>query len=145
DGLASNTVFSLLEASDNSIWVATPDGLSVFANGRWQTYTTAHRLPSKEVICLLEDRAGVLWIGTANGLAFRTAGRILTPQAAPESLSEPILGIAEDGSGSLWLATVSRVMRVRRDRLLSGALSTGDVREYGTADGLRGIEGVRRH
>jgi signal transduction histidine kinase len=33
---------------------------------------------------------------------------------------------------------------VRRDKLLRGALSEGDMREYGLADGLRGIEGVKR-
>jgi signal transduction histidine kinase len=34
---------------------------------------------------------------------------------------------------------------VKRDRLIEGVLSDGDIREYGLADGLRGTEGVKRH
>jgi len=60
-------------------------------------------------------------------------------------LREPILGIAEDSQGSLWLSTSNHVLRVKRDALLHGALAEGDYREYGIADGLRGVEGVKRH
>jgi ligand-binding sensor domain-containing protein/signal transduction histidine kinase len=145
DGLASNTVASILEASDGAMWFATPNGLSRLSNGRWQTYTAADGLPSEEINCLLEDSAGGLWIGTSSGLAFRNVEGIQTPASAPDSLREPILGIAEDGSESLWIATATRVLRVRRDELLNGPLTDGDVREYSTADGLRGVEGVKRH
>ena len=44
----------------------------------------------------------------------------------------------------LLLAGVAGV-RVRRDRLLQGDLAEGDIAEYGLADGLRGLEGVKRH
>jgi signal transduction histidine kinase len=43
------------------------------------------------------------------------------------------------------MATSSHVLRVNRERLLRGTLSEGDLREYGVADGLRGVEGVKRH
>jgi hypothetical protein len=56
-----------------------------------------------------------------------------------------ILGLAEDRYGWLWMATLTHVMRVKRDKLLRGMLDDGDVREYVLADGLRGVEGVKRH
>jgi signal transduction histidine kinase/ligand-binding sensor domain-containing protein len=144
-GLASNTVASILESSDGTMWFATPNGLSALANGRWQTFRGLDGLPSEDVSCLLQDSQGVLWIGTAAGLALRDSGGFRVPAGAPPSLREQILGLAEDRFGSLWMSTSNHVLRVNRDHLLRGALADGDIREYGLADGLRGVEGVKRH
>ncbi len=150
NGLVSNTVASILETSDGTMWFATPAGLSALAKDRsdkdrWQSYTAKNGLPSEDVNCLLQDSAGVLWIGTAAGIAFRLAGSFRVPAGAPASLREQILGLAEDNFGSIWVATSNHVLRVNRDKLLRGTLAEGDVREYGLADGLRGLEGVKRH
>ena len=37
------------------------------------------------------------------------------------------------------------MLRVARDKLIDGELSEADVREYGLADGLQSVEGVKRH
>jgi len=145
DGLASNTVASILEASDGAMWFATPSGLNALSQGRWQTYTVASGLPSENVNCLLEDSTGVLWVGTTAGLAFRDSAGFRVPAQVPASLHEQILGLAIDRFGWLWMATSSHVLRVNREKLLRGALVEGDLREYGLADGLRGVEGVKRH
>ena len=136
---------SILEGSDGTMWFATPGGLSALSKNRWQGYTGKEGLPSDNVYCLLEDSTGVLWIGTAAGLAFRNPNGIHVPGGAAAWLREPVLGLAEDRYGSLWLATANHVVRVNRASLLRGTLSEGDMREYGIADGLRGVEGVRRH
>jgi signal transduction histidine kinase/ligand-binding sensor domain-containing protein len=145
NGLASNTVASILEESDGTMWFATPNGLSAFGNGRWRSYGIAEGLPSPNVNCLLEDSHGVLWVGTSLGIAFRGAGGFQAASAVPPALREQIVGIAEDKYGWLWIATLNHVMRLNRENLLRGALGDGDVREYGLADGLRGVEGVKRH
>jgi ligand-binding sensor domain-containing protein/signal transduction histidine kinase len=145
NGLASNTVASMLETSDGTMWFATPNGLSALFDGRWVAYGIRDGLPSENVNCLLEDSTGVLWIGTAQGLAFRGSSLIQIAIGAPGLLQEQILGLAEDRTGNLWIATSNRVLRVNRDRLLRGTLADGDFREYGIADGLRGVEGVKRH
>jgi signal transduction histidine kinase/ligand-binding sensor domain-containing protein len=145
NGLSSNTVSSILESTSGTMWFATPNGLSALSKDGWQVYTVRDGLPSENVNCLLEDSTGVLWIGTAAGLAFLSSGRVQSPAGAPASLGEQILGVAEDRNGSLWIATSNHVLRVRRDKLMRGALAEGDVREYGLADGLHGIEGVKRH
>jgi ligand-binding sensor domain-containing protein/signal transduction histidine kinase len=144
NGLASNTVGSILETSDGTMWFGTANGLSALWNGRWIAYTIRDGLPSENVNCLLEDSTGVLWIGTSQGLAFRGSGHIQIAIGAPGLLQEQILGLAEDHNGNLWIATSNRVLRVNRARLLNGALAGGDVREYGLADGLHGVEGVKR-
>jgi len=144
NGLASNTVASILEASDGTMWFATSNGLSALWNGRWLAYAIRDGLPSENVNCLFEDSTGMLWIGTSEGLAFLGSGHIQIAAGAPGLFQDQILGLAEDRNGSLWIATSNRVLRVNRDKLLRGALDDGDVREYGLADGLRGVEGVKR-
>jgi len=144
NGLASNTVSSILETRDGAMWFATPSGLSSFSNGRWKTYTTTKGLPSPEVNCLFEDSSGTLWSGTSAGLAFLASGRFQILHESPDVLREPVVGMAEDKSGRFWIATSDHVLRVPRDKLLSGVVNTIDVREYGQADGLTSTEGVKR-
>ncbi len=144
NGLASNTVAAILRTADGTIWLATPTGLSALANNRWQTYTTQDGLPSNDINCLFEDSSGVLWVGTEAGLAFQDHGRFRAPANVPTALREQVLGLAADKFGSIWMATANHVLRVNRDKLLRGELADGDIREYGLADGLRGVEGVRR-
>ena len=144
NGLASNTVSSILETHDGAMWFATPSGLSSFSNGQWRTYTTAEGLPSPEVNCLFEDSSGTLWSGTSGGLAFLASGRFQILHEPPDVLREPAVGMAEDKSGRFWIATADHVLRVARDKLLSGVVNTIDVREYGQADGLQSTAGVQR-
>ena len=144
NGLASNTVSSILETRDGAMWFATPSGLSSFSNGRWRTYTTAEGLPSPGVNCLFEDSSGTLWSGTYAGLAFLASNHFQVPHESPDVLREQIVGMAEDKSGRFWVATSNRVLRVPRDKLLSGIVKAADVREYGQADGLESTEGMKR-
>ena len=145
DGLASNTVASILEDSNRTVWFATPNGLTSLSSGRWRTYKTADGLPSENVNCLLQDSVGMIWFGTSAGVAFLRDGKIQSAPKPPASLREQILGLAEDRTGSLWIATANRVVRMKRDALATGRIDEGDWREYTLADGLRGVEGVKRH
>jgi len=144
NGLASNTVSSILETRDGAMWFATPSGLSSFLNGKWRTYATAEGLPSPEVNCLFEDSSGNLWSGTSAGLAFFASNHFQVPHESPDVLREQIVGMAEDKSGRFWIATANHVLRVPRDKLLTGVVKAADVREYDQADGLESTEGVKR-
>lgn len=143
-GLSSNTIYSIVETRDGATWLATPNGLNAWSEGHWRIYSSKDGLPSDNVNCLFEDSSNVLWIGTSGGLASMRSGQIQVFHEAPDSLHKQILGLAEDTNGWLWIATSNRVLRVRRDKLSDGRLEEGDVREYGTADGLRSTEGLRR-
>jgi PAS domain S-box-containing protein len=144
NGLASNTVSSILETRDGAMWFATPGGVSSFLNGQWRTYTTAEGLPSPEVNCLFEDSSGTLWSETSAGLAFFASNHFQILHEAPEVLREPIVGMAEDGGGRFWIATSAHVLRVPRDKLLSGVVNAADIREFDQTDGLESSQGVKR-
>lgn len=143
-GLASNTVASILETSDGTMWFATPNGLSALTKDRWISYAPRDGLPSENINCLFQDSGGVLWVGTSAGLAFRVSRHFEGIAAVPEVLRDQIFGIAEDHYGALWIATSDHVLRIDRRKLMHGFLADGDIREFTSADGLRGVQGVKR-
>ncbi|HKQ04355.1 MAG TPA: two-component regulator propeller domain-containing protein [Blastocatellia bacterium] len=144
-GLPSNSITSILESSDGSMWFGTANGLCWLSHDRWAVYTDLDGLPPGNINCLMEDSSGMIWIGTDNGIAILSDGDIQVPREVPEALHATILGLAEDQNGRLWIATTNHVLRVDRDRILSGVIVETDIREFGLADGLRSVGGVRRH
>ena len=144
DGLAANAISSIAEDPDGTMWFGTPNGVSAMSQKGWRTYGGKDGLPSEDVNCLLQDSTRILWIGTAEGLAYLSDGHMQVLREVPESLQAPIFGIEEDKNGRLWIATSDHVLRVPRDKLLSGIVKAVDVREYDQADGLQSTEGVKR-
>lgn len=144
NGLPSNTIVSILEGADGTMWFATANGLTSLTQDSWKTWGGVDGLPPGRINCLFEDTNGMLWIGTDGGIAIIRSGQVQVPFDVPAALHEPMLGIAGDSNGSLWLSTSNHVLRVYRDKLLNGKVSDVDMREFGLADGLRSVEGVRR-
>lgn len=143
DGLPSNTVYSIAESTDGTVWFGTPSGVSRFSSAHWKSYTVEDGLPSANVHAIFVDSSDVVWVGTLNGLAFLRSGRmIVTPSGVTPRLQSQIFGITQDQHGSLWIASAQAVLRVDRAKLLAGKLQTGDVREFGSSDGLVDVQGV---
>ncbi|HYP05096.1 MAG TPA: two-component regulator propeller domain-containing protein, partial [Bryobacteraceae bacterium] len=140
-GLASNVITSIADTPDGWTWFGTPRGLSGFSQERWHTFISTDELPSRNISSLFTDSTGVLWVGTVAGLAVRRAVRM---QSLAGLVGDTILGIAEDRVGWLWISTTTRVLRVDRKRLSTGAASAEDFWSYGRSDGLIGAEGIRR-
>src|SRR4029078_5921267 len=80
DGLASDTVYSLAQDRDGSLWVGQQNGLNQLRDGRVVgTYTVRRGLPSNIIRSLQQDRSGALWVGTPSGLALLRDGRFELP------------------------------------------------------------------
>src|SRR5260370_29180995 len=144
NGLPSNTITSIAEGPDGTMWFGTPNGLGAYSRNTWSVFTSRDGLPNDNITCLLTDSTGTLWIGTVSGLALLRSGHIKTPDSMPSSLREEIFGIAEDDIGNLWIATSNHILSVNRTRLLSAALTESDIRDYGLEDGLIVRQGVKR-
>ena len=86
----------------------------------------------------------MLWVGTAGVWLSSTPGHFHLVRCGTSSCVNSVFGIAEDRKGWLWIATSNQVLRVDRDPLLRGAAEVADVSRYGLAEGLLGIEGVKR-
>ena len=63
DGLASSTVYKIIQDKDGFIWFATANGMSKFDGKHFTTFRTVDGLNSNSIISLLEGENGELYIG----------------------------------------------------------------------------------
>ncbi len=71
NSLSNNGVWSILPASDQTIWIGTEGGLNNYdpSTGNFKNYTTKDGLRNSTIMGILEDKAGNIWVTTNNGLA----------------------------------------------------------------------------
>ncbi|MDP3462253.1 MAG: two-component regulator propeller domain-containing protein [Bacteroidales bacterium] len=63
EGLASSTVFSMIQDSKGLIWFATLNGVSKFDGSQFTTYRTVDGLNSNSIISIVEGEKGELYFG----------------------------------------------------------------------------------
>jgi ligand-binding sensor domain-containing protein len=122
NGLPADHVYSVLVDGDR-IWAGTDNGLGLYENGKWKTYTTADGLAHRAVLSLaLDKRTGDVWAGTMGGLSRISAGRIVTYTQLNSGLSNDVVyGVSVEGE-NVWVATAAGACRLN--------LSTGQWSLY---------------
>jgi ligand-binding sensor domain-containing protein len=68
EGLSDNTIRSIIEARDGSVWIATDLGLDRLQNGKFNIYGAGNGLTSSSTRVIHEDRNGTIWVGTEVGI-----------------------------------------------------------------------------
>jgi ligand-binding sensor domain-containing protein len=111
-GMPDNHVYSVLVDGDR-IWAGTENGLAVFENHTWKTYTTKDGLAHRAVLSLaLDKRTGDVWAGTMGGLSRVSAGRIDTYTQLNSGLSNDVVyGVSVEGE-NVWIATAAGACRL---------------------------------
>lgn len=112
NGLPDNHVYAVLVDGDR-IWAGTDNGLAVYENHTWKTYTQKDGLAHRAVLSLaLDKRTGDIWAGTMGGLSRISAGRIDTYTQLNSGLSSDIVyGVAVEGE-NVWIATGAGACRL---------------------------------
>lgn len=112
NGLPNNHVYSVL-VDGGRIWAGTDDGLGVYENGKWKTYTTKDGLAQQAVLSLaLDKRTGDVWAGTMGGLSRISGGRIDTFTQLNSGLSNDVVyGVSVEGE-NVWVATAAGACRL---------------------------------
>lgn len=138
--LNGNSVRIIYEDSLENLWIGTWDGgLNLFdrKEGKFKRYTReparASSLSDSSVNCIFEDSKNRLWIGTAAGglnLMNRKLETFTHYRAEEGMLGNNILGVQEDRLGYLWISTDRGLSKFHPD--------TGEIVNFGTADGLAG-------
>ncbi|MCP5105694.1 MAG: response regulator, partial [bacterium] len=110
-GLSNNSVTSLYEDVEGSLWIGTwGGGLNRLKDGKFTTYTTAEGLSHDTVLSIYEDQAQGLWIGTDGGLNLLDSqdpgnGKF-TLSTIKHSLPDNIIySICKDPEGNLWIGS----------------------------------------
>ena len=69
-GLAQNSVYSVYESHDGSVWAGTlSGGVSRLSNGRFTNFTKDQGLRSNTIDAIAETSDGTMWFATPNGLS----------------------------------------------------------------------------
>jgi ligand-binding sensor domain-containing protein len=112
DGLPDNHVYAVLVDGD-SIWAGTDNGVGLYENGKWKTFTTKDGLAQRAVLSLaLDKRTGAVWAGTMGGLSRISAGRIDTYTQLNSGLSNDVVyGVSVEGD-NVWVATAAGACRL---------------------------------
>jgi signal transduction histidine kinase/ligand-binding sensor domain-containing protein/CheY-like chemotaxis protein len=115
DGLAQESVLSIVQDGDGFMWFGSQTGLSRFDGYRFTNYRNVvgdrRTLVNNWVRVLLLDRQGRLWIGTDGGLDRYEPSTQSFVHYLPQETerrgngNRHIRAIVEDGKGGLWLAT----------------------------------------
>ncbi len=116
-GAGSNDSINALLADGDRLWIGSQDGLLVFQDGHFSTYTRDGGLASEPIKTLYKDREGYLWVGTV-----QSGIRRVSPNGEVEGLgtqdglsSNEIASLLEDREGNLWIGTVNDGLNQLRD------------------------------
>ncbi len=112
NGLPDDHVYSVLVDGDR-IWAGTDNGLGLYENGKWKTFTTKDGLAHRAVLSLaLDKRTGDVWAGTMGGLSRISGGRIDTYTQLNSGLSNDVVyGVSVEGE-NVWVATAAGASRL---------------------------------
>ncbi|MCP4903153.1 MAG: diguanylate cyclase [bacterium] len=105
NGLSNDTVLSLCETSDGTLWVGTRDGLNLIRDGKIQVLREQDGLPNTFVRVLAVDSHDRVWIGTRGGLARYEHGRLTVFDENDGLTSDVIRYVLEARDGTIWIGT----------------------------------------
>ncbi|MBC7915483.1 MAG: histidine kinase, partial [Pyrinomonadaceae bacterium] len=72
DGLAHNTIITLIQDSKGFMWIGTKDGLNRFDGYTFKTFKNDQnkfgKIGNNIIVSICEDRKGMIWVGTGKGI-----------------------------------------------------------------------------
>jgi signal transduction histidine kinase/streptogramin lyase len=117
-GLVDDSVSSLFEDREHSLWVGTRNGLQRLHDSKIKTFTRRDGLESDEVVSLASASNGTVWAATSRGVNRVDHGhRDLYLKGAK------VKAIASDLQSRLWAGTLTGVVRLTKGRPESIPLS----------------------
>lgn len=139
-GLAQNSVYSVWESADGTVWAGTLNaGLSEYKNGHFQTYTTANGLSSNSITSIVQTVDGTTWVGTPAGLNRLSQGKWKS-YTAEDGLPTTAITCLTEGHGVLWIGTLGGVAFLSAGKIESPHQEPDSLRDaiLGIAEGSDG-------
>jgi ligand-binding sensor domain-containing protein/signal transduction histidine kinase len=131
-GLGSRVVFVVRVARDDSVWIATPDGLSHMQDGAIRNYTTADGLSSDRILDVHQDGTGTIWVATQGGVDRLVSRRFVALPATQGAAEVLARRFVESSNGDLYTTDVPHgVSQIRNGQmtLLNGTLDLMEMAE----------------
>ncbi|MFA6954818.1 MAG: two-component regulator propeller domain-containing protein [Thermoanaerobaculia bacterium] len=119
EGLLNNSVRSLFEDAERTLWVGTNSGLESFIAGKFVTIGPREGLSDAYTRSVFQDSAGDVWIGTAQGLNRISGNETKAFTTADGLSSDYVFAIGETPDGAIWIGTSRGVNRLYQGRFTS--------------------------
>ncbi|MGH7533482.1 MAG: ligand-binding sensor domain-containing protein, partial [Gemmatimonadales bacterium] len=101
-GIHSDRALGICVAPDSSLWVGTEDGLTHYAHGRFETFTSRDGLPSGPILGISCDPSGDVWLAMdRQGVVRWRNGKVRRFPLGRGSGG--VNTIVADGHGNAWL------------------------------------------
>ena len=119
DGLASNSIYSLLLGDNGRLYIGTDHGLSVLEGSKFTSFSSNTQLATLKIKSMLDDQQGHLWLGTQeSGLLVYSMTELGTnPNVQP-------LAILNTDNG-LSVNTINTIYKDKAQRIWSGTFGGG--------------------
>ena len=141
DGLAQNSVYTVHQNPDGTIWAGTVNGgISKLKDGIFETYTVTNGLAANTVNSIQDGPNGSMWFGTSGGLSELAEGKWRTYSTRDGLPADNVSTILCDRSGTLWIGTTAGLAFLYAGQLRVAGPGIGFLREpiLGLADDQRG-------
>ena len=114
DGLASNIVYVMSQASDGALWFGSwLSGVSRYDGQEWTTFTEEDGLGhniNNTIWSLLGTRDGMLWAGHRNGLV-NWDGQVWQPVPHEALAGQRVNALLETQNGDVWVSADTELLR----------------------------------
>ena len=141
DGLAQNSVYTVHQNPDGTVWAGTVSGgVSKLKDGKFTTYTVTDGLAANAVNTIEDGPNGAMWFGTSAGLSELADGKWRTYATRDGLPADNVTTILRDEAGTLWIGTTGGLAFLHSGRLLATGQGTRVLREpiLGLADDQSG-------
>lgn len=124
DGLSKNTISSIIQDTDNFIWIGTSNGLNRFDGVDFKVFkhnpSDSFSIPSNEIQCVFQSQSGDIWIGTQNGGAFKYLPskdkfKEFSFFSSQKSKTGDINAIVQHKNGDIWMASDDAVIQYSKN------------------------------
>jgi ligand-binding sensor domain-containing protein len=127
EGLLHNSVLSVYEDGEGSVWIGTRIGLARLRPRVIETYTRRDGVALDLMTSVLETRSGEVWAGSRSGASRFVGGAWKTLGVADGLPHATVRALAEGPDGTVWVATSNGIAAYRNGRFQS---YRGEVAPY---------------
>ena len=105
--LTSNDIKAIDYDNQGNVWIGTSNGITVYNNGNWSTFTSSNsNLAGNGIQSLITDPQDNVWVGTYSGLSYYDGNSWTNYTTSNSGISgNSIRSLGYDDLGNIWLGT----------------------------------------
>jgi signal transduction histidine kinase/ligand-binding sensor domain-containing protein len=135
-------IYNLVVGRDDSLWVASVNGIFRVKDGAWQQWSVPQGLSWVKVHWIFEDSDGVIWAGGPAGMARLKYNQIRNITRANGLFDDFIFAIVPDDLGYFWVDSARGIFRVSRQNLNDFCDGKTDQVKCEAYDGLEMVKTI---